>query len=280
MKLKKGIFGFIICTILIFNIKPAFAKSILQKIEVLFNSVSIYMNNQQIVSDNILYKGTTYVPLRAISEMNGMDVKWNEEKRRVDLVSNEFFKMKLTDGKYNIVGTNPKPLTDGNYFYFKYLTIVFNTNTKSIVDNKKVILIDNKGNRFDVECKPAYAAKQLLLIVPKNKLELNTSYSLYIPKDNLVMENNDLYGEEILIYFKTATNVISGKISSDDDLLDRTVIIKDSIGKKYSTKVVGINEFYLTNIPSGTYEIDIEGLNYGNIIVEDNVINEVKVFKK
>lgn len=280
MKLKKGIFIFIICTILIFNIKPAFAKSILQKIEVMFNYVSIYMNNQQIVSDNILYKGTTYVPLRVISETNGMDVNWNEEKRRVDLVSNEFFKMKLTDGKYNIIGGKPKPLTDENYFYWKYLTIVFDANTKSIIDNSKVILIDYKGNRFDVECKPGSTAKDNFLIVPKIKLELNTSYSLYIPKDNIVMENNDLYGEEILIYFKTATNAISGKISADDNLFDKIVIIKDSNGKKYHTNVVGINEFYFSNIPSGTYEIDIDGLNFGNITVEDNIVNEVKVIKK
>ncbi len=282
MKFKKSIFSFIIiiCTILIFNIKPTSANSILQKIEVLFNSVSLYVNNEQIASNNFLYNGTTYVPLRTVAEMNGMKVNWNSEKKRVDLISNEAFNMKTTDGKYNIIVVDPKPLTDGNYFKWDYLTIVFDANTKKIKDNSKVILIDYKGNKVNVECKPGMTRKDNFLIVLKNKLELNTYYSLYIAKDNIIMENGDLYGEEILIYFKTATNAIKGKISSNNELFRKSVIIKDTIGKEFSTKVVGENEFYFSNIPSGTYEVTIDGNPFGNITVEDNIINEVKVIGK
>lgn len=86
MKIKKGIISFIICSILIFNSKPAFANSVFQKIDVLINSISLYVNNEQIAVDNFLYKGTTYVPLRAVAEMNEMEVKWNNESQRVDLV--------------------------------------------------------------------------------------------------------------------------------------------------------------------------------------------------
>ncbi len=282
MKFKKSIFSFIIiiCTILIFNIKPTSANSILQKIEVLFNSVSLYVDNKQITSNNFLYNGTTYVPLRTVAEMNGMKVNWNSEKKRVDLISNEAFNMKTTDGKYNIIVVDPKPLTDGNYFKWDYLTIVFDANTKKIKDNSKVILIDYKGNKVNVECKPGMTRKDNFLIILKNKLELNTYYSLYIAKDNIIMENGDLYGEEILIYFKTATNVIKGKISSNNELFKKSVIIKDTIGKEFSTKVVGENEFYFSNIPSGTYEVTIDGNPFGNITVEDNIINEVKVTGK
>ena len=35
------------------------------------------------------------------------------------------------------------------------------------------------------------------------------------------------YLEEILIYFITATNAIRGKISSDNDLINKIVAIKD-----------------------------------------------------
>lgn len=282
MKFKKSIFSFIIiiCTILIFNIKPTSANSILQKIEVLFNSVSLYVNNEQIASNNFLYNGTTYVPLRTVAEMNGMKVNWNSEKKRVDLISNEAFNMKTTDGKYNIIVVDPKPLTDGNYFKWDYLTIVFDANTKKIKDNSKVILIDYKGNKVNVECKPGMTRKDNFLIILKNKLELNTYYSLYIAKDNIIMENGDLYGEEILIYFKTATNAIKGKISSNNELFRKSVIIKDNIGKEFSTKVVGENEFYFSNIPPGTYEVTIDGNPFGNITVEENTINEVKVIGK
>ncbi|HBV68878.1 MAG TPA: hypothetical protein DEF04_12410 [Clostridiales bacterium] len=52
-------------------------------------------------------------------------------------------------------------------------------------------------------------------------------YSLYIPKDNIIMANGDSYSEDILIYFKTATNAIRGKISSENDLFGKQVLIKD-----------------------------------------------------
>lgn len=185
--------------------------------------------------------------------------------------------MKTTDGKYNIIGGNPKPFTDGNYFKWNYLTIVFDSNTNKIKDFSKVVLIDYKGNRVDVECQAGMTAKDNFLIIPKDELELNTYYSLYIPKGNIIMENGDLYGEEILIYFKTATNAIRGKISSDDDLFGRLVIICDNNGKEYSTNIVGKNEFYFSNIPSGTYHVTISSNSFGNITVEENTINDVKV---
>ena len=280
MKFKRAIFSLIICALLVFSTKPAFANSILQKIEVLINSINLYINNEQVVVDNFLYKGTTYIPLRAVAEMNGMEVKWNNESQRVDLVSNEAFNMKTTDGKYNIIGGNPKIFTDGNYFKWDYLTIVFDNNTKKIKDNNNVVLIDYKGNRIDVECQSGITSKDNLLIIPENELELNTYYSLYIPKDNIIMENGDLYGEEILIYFKTATNAIRGRISSEDDLLRNLVIIRDISGKEYSTNVVGKNEFYFSNIPSGKYEVLIDNKIFGNISVEDNKINTVTIIKK
>jgi hypothetical protein len=277
MKFKKVLFSFIICTIFVFNIKPAFANSVFQKIEVLINNISLYVNNEQVAVDNFLYNGTTYVSLRAVAEMNGMEVKWNGENQRVDLISNETFNMKTTDGKYNIIGGNPKPFTDGNYFKWDYLTIVFDANTKKMKDNSKVILIDYKGNRINVESQSGMTAKDNFLIIPKNELELNTYYSLYIPKDNIIMENGDLYGEEILIYFKTATNAIRGNISSDDDLFSKIVALRDLNGNEYITSVVGKNEFYFSNIPSGTYDVTISGNSFGNITVEENTINNVKV---
>jgi hypothetical protein len=278
MKIKKVLISFLICTILLS--KPTLANSILEKIDVLINSIKLYVNNEQVAVDNFLYNGTTYVPLRAVAEMNGMEVKWNGENQRVDLVSNETFNMKTTDGKYNIIGGNPKTFTDGNYFKWDYLTIVFDANTKQMKDNSKVVLIDNKGNRINVESQAGMTAKDNFLILPQKKLELNTYYSLYIPKDNIIMENGDLYSEEILIYFKTATNAIRGKVTSDDDLFSKIVALRDLNGNEYITSVVGKNEFYFSNISSGTYDVTISGNPFGNITVEENTINNVKVIGK
>ena len=280
MKNKRIIFCFIVCTFLIITIKPVFANSISHKIDVIINNVSLFVNDEQVAVDNFLYRGTTYVPLRAVAEMNGMEVKWNAEDQSVDLISNEAFNMKTTDGKYKIIGGYPKPFTDGNYLKWDYLTIVFDANTKRMKDNSEVVLIDNKGNRINVESQAGTTAKDNLLLLPQKKLELNTYYSLYIPKDNIIMESGDLYGEEILIYFKTAMNAIRGKISSDNDLINKIVAIRDLKGNEYITSVVGKNEFYFSNIPSRTYDVTISGEPSGNIIVEENKINNIKVIQK
>ena len=94
------------------------------------------------------------------------------------------------------------------------------------------------------------------------------------------MESGDLYGEEILIYFKTAMNAIRGKISSDNDLINKIVAIRDLKENEYITSVVGKNEFYFSNIPSRTYDVTIRGDSLGNIIVEDNKLNNIKVIQK
>lgn len=289
MKFRKSMFSFIavFCVmIMFFNIQPVSAKAIVdsisQKIEVLVNSISLYVNNKQVAVDNFIYNGTTYVPLRAVAELTGMKVDWNNDEKRIDLTSDTIFKMKTTDGKYNIITSYPNSLSNSIYPKWKYLTLVFDANTKGIKDNSKVVLMDHKGNKVDVKCKPGDTAHDAFLIVPKNNLELDTYYSLYIPKDNIIMENNDVYGEEILIYFKTANNAIRGEISSDDDLFGKSVIIKNNTNadEAFSTIVVGENEFFFSDIPSGTYEIFIDDSSFGNITIKDNFVNEIKVIRK
>ncbi len=61
--------------VFLFSFNPVFANSILQKIDVLVNNIVLYVNNEQVGVDNFLYNGTTYVPLRAVAEMNGMNVE-------------------------------------------------------------------------------------------------------------------------------------------------------------------------------------------------------------
>lgn len=56
----------------------AVGSSILESIEVRMNSVNLTVNGEKVEADNILYEGTTYVPLRVIAEMLGKEVGWNQ----------------------------------------------------------------------------------------------------------------------------------------------------------------------------------------------------------
>lgn len=247
MKTKRLLIFFIIVVLFLFNFNPVFANSILKKIDVLVNNIDLYVNKEQVLVDNFLYNGTTYVPIRAVAEMNGMDVDWDGENKRVNLYSNDSYNMKTTDGKYNIIYLNPEPLKDGNYLRWGFIDIVFDSNTNKIKDKDSIILIDCKGNRISVKSQPGLTKKNNFLIIPNKELELNTYYSLYIPKDMIVMENGDLYSEEILIYFKTATNVIKGKITSNKSMFGENLTLTDENEIKYETTIVGDkeNEFIL-----------------------------------
>lgn len=57
------------------------AESIAQQIQVKFNSINISVNGEAVNSKNILYEGSTYVPLRDVAEMLGKDVIWDDDTR-------------------------------------------------------------------------------------------------------------------------------------------------------------------------------------------------------
>ncbi|WP_432406230.1 peptidylprolyl isomerase [Wukongibacter sp. M2B1] len=75
--MKKIIVGLVI--LLLISTGTAFTAPISQQIEVLFNSINIEVNGSKVEADNILYDGTTYVPLRKVAELLNKDVAWKAE---------------------------------------------------------------------------------------------------------------------------------------------------------------------------------------------------------
>ena len=80
--IKGFLLGLIIATLLM---STAVGEKLLKTIDVIYNSVNIKVDGKQVDTDNILHKGTTYVPLRAISEMLGKEVDWNGNTKTVNI---------------------------------------------------------------------------------------------------------------------------------------------------------------------------------------------------
>lgn len=74
-EIKGFIIGLLFSSLLISS--SVMAEGITRNINILFNSINIEVNGEKVIADNILYNGTTYVPLRAISDMLNKEVKWN-----------------------------------------------------------------------------------------------------------------------------------------------------------------------------------------------------------
>ncbi len=62
---------------------PAAAQSISKSISVYFDHVNIQVNGEEIESDNFLYKGTTYIPLREVAEILGKKIDYNNNTKTV-----------------------------------------------------------------------------------------------------------------------------------------------------------------------------------------------------
>ncbi len=97
-----------------------------KEIEVIFNNVSINVNNGNLDSENILYNNTTYIPLEAVGEAFSLNAEYDHENKRVD----------FTDGEYvDLLAIDRQPKVE------KSIKTEFNT--VEIYINNELIDIDN-----------------------------------------------------------------------------------------------------------------------------------------
>lgn len=111
--MKKQFKGFVIGVLvtLILTSTIAFAGGVKQKIDVMLNSINLTVNGKAVKADNILYKGTTYVPIRAVGEMLGKDVTW-DAKTNTAGINDKGFKPSQSDNSQKDKTTN-----DGKNMY-------------------------------------------------------------------------------------------------------------------------------------------------------------------
>lgn len=76
MKSLKVVIVLIVLSILVGGIVKA--DSIEQTVDVMFDYVNLKVNGEDVETSNIVYNGTTYVPLRAAAQLLGKEVGWDQ----------------------------------------------------------------------------------------------------------------------------------------------------------------------------------------------------------
>ena len=106
-KWMKGFIVGVIMTTLLTGV--AYGGGVSKSIKAVFNSVNIAVNGQKVAADNILYNGTTYVPLRAISDMLGKEVVWDKSSNTAN-INDKDTSTPSTQTPVGYSRTNPAPI--------------------------------------------------------------------------------------------------------------------------------------------------------------------------
>lgn len=84
--LKGFVLGFLVCALLCTAVN---ADGIYEEISVLMGRMSIYINNEPVELDNMVYNGVTYVPIRKLSELFGKVVDYDAKTDSISIMSKE-----------------------------------------------------------------------------------------------------------------------------------------------------------------------------------------------
>lgn len=94
------------------------------EISIFPGAVKVYYNSVPISADSFLYNGTTYLPLRAISETLGFDVEWHANAKSITISSEAnraFFATVNVPSLSSIVGCDPCYMESGSgYIVYMY----------------------------------------------------------------------------------------------------------------------------------------------------------------
>lgn len=150
-QMKGFVMGLLVATLLMTTV---FGDSILETIKVRFNSVNITVNGKKVDTPNILYKGTTYAPLRATAELLGKEVVWDQKSNTAGIndkgaVVKEQPKQPVDNSKVTV---NQVPLDikilepNGIGTVWMEATIKNNTN-KPILSYSTTVLLKDKNEK-------------------------------------------------------------------------------------------------------------------------------------
>ena len=190
-KLKAFVLGVVITLLITTTISPVFAATI----ETVFNAINIKINGEQAASigesyilDNgdevpfsILYKGTTYLPLRKIAELYGKDVHYDDNTKTASINDKgsinddyyiEFAKKAIEHLKSGL--RNPNSLILNDAYKAKETVKLYGEDTETVRD---VIVLDYSAtNGFGGYARNNYVAWYVRgkdLVVGDNYVDLS-----------------------------------------------------------------------------------------------------------
>ena len=237
----------------------AYADGLFKKIDVIVNSVKINVNNKPVSVDNFVHNGTTYVPLRAISEMLGKKINWTLETSTVDI--NDDNSKNSSDSNNSSVTFTERLDLRNDFIAYQYYevfynwTLLFEKNSEQLVNSKNMIYFGNTKNIYDKTIKemkenketfnnPDYAStieyfRSVKDVSTSNDFEeiikdirmyfedIDTASmylsSFYITKDKSDKDFNEYYDyhEKALIHLRDArSKIITGKTKKTKVITD------------------------------------------------------------
>lgn len=166
---KTFILGILIGSILTSTFTPAIAETINKTIDVLLNNVNIQVDDKTFAKQNenytlsngekvpysILYKGTTYLPMRKVAEALGKEVGWNQETKTASIKDKSLEYVNVSDDKKQKIHIEVVKIGDkyydlstvlGENFYYKTNLTFCKVNGKTyIATNNEEGIIDLCG---------------------------------------------------------------------------------------------------------------------------------------
>jgi hypothetical protein len=106
------------------------AKSAEQQIVAWFNTITIKVNGNQVEADNFIYEGTTYVPLRAISEMLGKKVSWDDATKTVSITDESTKEPPLRGNSPSNLSNSGRLVGDEDWIYVSFKDHITNGSAK------------------------------------------------------------------------------------------------------------------------------------------------------
>lgn len=225
--MKNKVKGFLVGVFvtMVFINSLAYATGNTELIEVIFNSVNVALNgkkvanvgesytlsNGQEIPFSMVYKGTTYLPIRKVATMLGKEVTWDSETHTVGLsesINNVKKKVISKNDGYNII-INGKDMVLNNDIY----------------DNGEVVYITVKGLSDIIRCTYEWNDEenkvilrrldyQISMVTNDNNYELNgevktKNHSIAIIHNNRMMVDINILSDfNVQVYINESKKII------------------------------------------------------------------------